>query len=147
VNLRSHLYSKMIFGRGLNQRRQPHRSGSLVSESDRRPGVEYALVDLLELVLALVPIERSLAENVEVADEEDRYEHAHFTEQEELARFVVVDEDDCPGVEEDRLDVEDDEEHCDQVELDREALSCIAYRGDAALVGGLLESGGVLGTE
>src|SRR6059058_3333224 len=44
-------------------------------------------------------------------------------------------EDYGPGDEEDQLDVEEDEDHRDQVELDREALARRAHGVFAALVG------------
>ena len=50
--------------------------------------------------------------------------------------------DDGPGVQEDDLDVEDDEDHRDQVEAHREALGRLATRHDAALVGRALGDGG-----
>jgi len=46
-----------------------------------------------------------------------------------------------PWIHEDHFDVEDDEEHRDEVELDREARSTIADWHHSTLVGGIL--GGV----
>ena len=46
-----------------------------------------------------------------------------------------------PGVEEDHLDVEDDEDHRDQVEANREAGGGLVAGGDARLVGPFLGSG------
>src|SRR5262249_5855717 len=43
-------------------------------------------------------------------------------------------EDQGPGVEEGRVDVEEDEDHADEVELDREALSRVADGRHATLV-------------
>src|SRR5580765_3455212 len=56
------------------------------------------------------PLERAALPGVEVADDEDRQEQHHLDESEQ-GQLV---EEDRPGEEKDRLDVEDDEEDGDQ---------------------------------
>src|SRR6476659_5613575 len=65
------------------------------------------------------PVQPALAPDVDVDHEHERDEHRHLSqaEQPELA------DRDRPGEEEDRLDVEDDEQHRDDVELDREPFA------------------------
>ena len=62
------------------------------------------------------PVERPVRHQVGEGDEHDHGEHRHLG-QPELPQLAVHDR---PGVEEDHLDVEDDEDHRDQVEADRE---------------------------
>src|SRR5688572_1726788 len=66
-----------------------------------------------------VPLQPAAAPDVGVRDEDraDEQDHLDEAEQAELA------EGDGPRVEEDDLDVEDDEQHRGQVELDREATA------------------------
>src|SRR5262249_32033514 len=77
-----------------------------------------------------IPVERALLQQIEVAHEQDEDEEQHLDQavQPELA------ERHGPRVEEHRLDVEEDEEHRDQIELDREAGARVADRLDAALI-------------
>src|SRR5258708_6219323 len=56
-------------------------------------------------------------------------------------------EGDGPGVEKDGFDIEDDEEHCNQIELDGKALVGGADGSDAAFIGRLLEAGGLFGAQ
>src|SRR6478672_5780871 len=79
-----------------------------------------------------VPLQSAAAPHVGVGDEDraDEQDHLDEAEQPELV------ERDGPGVEEDDLDVEDDEEHRGQVELHRETAAAHGLRGrlDAKLV-------------
>src|SRR3712207_4500954 len=63
-----------------------------------------------------VPVEPAAAPHVRVGDEHGGDEHDHLDQPEDAQRLVVH----GPRVEEDDLDVEDDEEHRDEVVLHRE---------------------------
>src|SRR5262249_26389177 len=78
-----------------------------------------------------VPLQSALLQDVDVADEEHRDEQHHL-DQGDPAQIA---ERHGPGVEEHGLDVEEDEQHGDEIELDREPLTRRAQRIDAALVG------------
>src|SRR4051812_19889537 len=77
------------------------------------------------------PIQRPARPRVEIGSAEDQEEAGHG-EQAEAAELA---EQDGPGVEEQRLDVEYQEEHADQGETDRPAVFGAGWFGDAALVG------------
>src|SRR5262249_34448002 len=79
-----------------------------------------------------VPVQAATTPDVGVGDEDRDDEEDHLDEPEELHRVEVH----GPRVEEDDLDVEDDEEHRDDVVLHREAAATDRLRGglDAALV-------------
>ena len=66
------------------------------------------------------------------AQQQDEHHHLHEAEQAQVA------EDERPGVQEGRVHVEQDEDHADQVELDREALAGRADGRHATLVRGVL---------
>src|SRR5512145_655664 len=66
---------------------------------------------------ALLPFERPLLPGVREPDEEDEDEDGHFDEAEE----PELPEEDRPGIDEGRLEVEEDEQEGDEVELDRDA--------------------------
>src|SRR5207237_3833192 len=91
----------------------------------------------------LLPLEASLAPDVGQRDEEDADEDEHL-DHPVPAELV---EDDGPGVEEDRLDVEDDEEHRRQVEPHRHAPAGGGGGDDARLVGKELAPVGLAGPE
>src|SRR6476659_2923083 len=65
------------------------------------------------------PVEPALAPDVGVGDEHEPDEHRHLRE----AEHPEASERDRPREQEDRLDVEDDEQHRDDVELDAEPLA------------------------
>src|SRR5438067_11177884 len=79
--------------------------------------------------ISSLPVQRAFFPDVDQADDERGGEHQHLDVAEPAERAKV----DRPGVEEDRLDVEDDEEQGDHVELHREALAGVAHRLAAAL--------------
>src|SRR5215217_8302462 len=83
--------------------------------------------------LLSVPVQAATSPDVGVGDEHGGDEDDHLDQPEDAERVVR----DGPGIEEDDLDVEDDEEHRDQVVLDREAAAGerLVDRLDAALVG------------
>src|SRR5262245_60319650 len=79
-----------------------------------------------------VPVQSAAAPHVGVRDEHGANEQNHLDESEQ----PQVHERDRPRVQEDDLDVEDDEQHGGQVELDREPAAAhrLGRRLDAALV-------------
>src|SRR4051794_39999662 len=76
------------------------------------------------------PIERAFPPDVDVTGEEQRHEQHYLHEPipAELAQRHR------PWIEERDLDVEQQEDHCDEIELDRLALSRVADGRHAALV-------------
>jgi hypothetical protein len=77
--------------------------------------------------LALNPTRAPPSSNVGVPDEQDRDEEQHLDQRQESQPV----ERHRPRVKKDDFDVEQDEQHGDQVELDREALAGVAHRRDA----------------
>ena len=51
-------------------------------------------------------------------------------------KSLQITQDDGPWIDENRLDIEQNEQHGDQVELHREALPGVAHRRHAAFIGG-----------
>src|SRR3972149_4443574 len=78
------------------------------------------------------PFQAALLPDIQEADQEDPEEEDHFHQPEKSQAI----QDNRPGIQEHDLDVEDNEQHRDQVELDREPLSGAAHRIDPALVRG-----------
>src|SRR5881397_143087 len=83
------------------------------------------------------PFERSLAPGVDQGHQQDGGEHRHLDDAEPAQSL----DDHGPGVDEDGLDVEDDEEHGRQVKADGKAAACTSARHDAGLVGQILRCG------
>src|SRR5262245_60878152 len=77
------------------------------------------------------PIERALAPHVDIADEKDQKEGEDLKE----PRPAETAEGERPRIEERDLDVEEQEDHRHQIELDRVALARVADGGHAALIG------------
>src|SRR5579875_884570 len=77
------------------------------------------------------PLQRAVAHQVDEGDQDHRREHEDLHE----AEHPQPPEDHGPGVEEDHLDVEDDEDHGHEVEAHREARRGLAPRDDPGLVG------------
>ena len=88
--------------------------------------------------LAGPQFKRAIAHEVEKREEHRGREHQHLDEPEGVQ---IRSEHDRPGVEEDDLDVEDDEDHGHQVEPHRKALRRLPVGDDPALVGGELGRG------
>src|ERR1043166_210376 len=87
---------------------------------------------------AVAPLEQPLLDDVDVADQKQHVEEHHLDVDERAetsARRGEGAEDHGPGDEEDQLDVEEDEDHRDQVELYGEALARRPHGVFAALVG------------
>src|SRR5215213_743335 len=82
----------------------------------------------------LGPLQRALAPGIVVTDNKDRDEDKHFDERERRKRKVVAHEDDCPGEQENCFDVENQEEHRDDVVAHGKPLVRLGRRVDAALV-------------
>src|SRR4051794_18844653 len=88
----------------------------------------------------LAPLERPTSPHVHERDDEEGDED-HGLHQREGAERTELDGD---GVEEDHFDVEQDEQHRDQVEADPEAEALLDLGGHAALVRVRLMGGGAL---
>src|SRR5437016_4300178 len=86
------------------------------------------------------PLERALAPHVNEADPERDHERKHLEVGEPAEAFAVqVAKERAPRVDEDAFDVEDDEEQCHQVELDRMSRVRVAGRRRSALERRLLD--------
>src|SRR5205085_2405378 len=86
---------------------------------------------------AIAPLEQAFLPDIDVADQEQGDEQHHLDEDDGAqlsAGGRERAEDDRPRHQEDQLDVEEDEDHRDQIELDREAFARRADRVFAALV-------------
>src|SRR5205823_1216152 len=78
-----------------------------------------------------VPVQAPCLPDVHIGDEDEGDEHHHLDEAEQPEAAELH----RPGEQEDRLDVEDDEQHRDDVELHGEALAAgVPLRDDPALV-------------
>src|SRR3989442_12002882 len=91
------------------------------------------------LTSSSVPPQRSPLPHVHVSHEQNHQEDEHLDQQESHPRPVCPpssEEDRPPRDQEHRLNVEQNEQHRDQIELDREPLARAAQRRHAALVGG-----------
>ena len=106
-------------------------------------GVELAESEMMDHGVRLgFPVEGALHDGIDVADGEDGDEAEHTKEDGggvSLGDEVAID--DRPGIHENDLDIEEDEEHRDEVKLDTEAGLGVAGGGDSAFVSGVL--GGV----
>src|SRR6266567_3520328 len=93
---------------------------------------------------ASIPFESAPLPDVHVSHEQDGEEDEHVGQQEPhpRSRRPACEVDRAPGDQENCFDVEHDEQHRDQVELDREPLVGVAQGGHAALVGLELRGGG-----
>src|SRR3954453_1294420 len=97
----------------------------------------------ISMTSVLAPLERATSPHVHEGDDEERDEDDGL-DQGEGAEVPQLHRD---RVEEHDLDVEQDEQHRDQVEADAEAEALLHLRGEAALVGVLLVGrGGALAT-
>ena len=88
------------------------------------------------------PVEGALHDGIDVANGEDADKAEHTKE--DGGGVALGDEvaiDDRPGIHENDLDIEEDEEHRDEVKLDTEAGLGVAGGGDSAFVSGVF--GGV----
>src|SRR5450830_1856968 len=83
-----------------------------------------------------IPVERALPPDVDIPGEQQGHEEHHLHESgpsESAERHR-------PGIQEGHFDVEEEEDHRDEVELHRLPLAGVADRWHAALVGGRLLS-------
>src|ERR1700753_3306868 len=85
-------------------------------------------------ITLLGPFERALAPRIVIADDEYADEDEHLKKRELCEREVAAHEDDRPGEQEDRLNVEYEEQHRDNVVAHGEAVVRLGRRVDAALV-------------
>ena len=93
-------------------------------------------------IISGLPIEGALFEDVDVGDSEDAGESGHAEEGHAAVGFVLHEVRilNCPWIHEDDLDVEDDEEHGDEVEFHAEAWGSVADGEHAAFVGDVFHS-------
>src|ERR1044072_2881128 len=82
----------------------------------------------------LCPLQRALPPRVVISDDENRDEHKHLNQGKFCKRKVITHEDNGPGQQEDRFDVEDEKQHRNDVVAHGETLVCFGRRVDAALV-------------
>lgn len=88
-----------------------------------------------------LPIQRTFLESVNVGDGEEAGESGH-TPKNHAAFLDEIGETHRPGIHKDDLDIEDDEEHGDEVEFDTEAGGAFSDGDHAALVRSFL--GGIV---
>src|SRR6267143_5694441 len=124
--------------------RDPSRKG--VERQDvegRRQGKTWFLDDsprrFSSTWFPLIPLQRPPFPDIHVSREQHDHEHQHLEEEESRGRR---EEDRRPRDQEYGLNVEQNEQHRHQVELDGEALARAAQRRHAALVGGGLRGRG-----
>src|SRR5438552_19162050 len=77
------------------------------------------------------PVQNAFLPDIEESDEENSKVYQHFPQPEALQ----IAQNNGPRIDEDRLNIEQNEQHGDQIELYREALPGVAHRGHAAFVG------------
>src|SRR4051812_29888179 len=99
------------------------------------------LMICISVPTVLAPVERSTSPHVHERDDEESDEDGRLHQREGAERTEL----DGDGVEEDHLDVEQDEQHRDQVEADPEPEALVDLGGHAALVRIGLVGGGGLG--
>src|SRR6267378_3289569 len=136
--------------RDVEHRRQAKSSSEDVANASARRTRLTSLLDAFaRRLLSLVPLQGSALPHVDVSHPENREEHQHFHQQEAHAQRAArpAEVDRAPGNQKHRLDVEHDEQHRHEVELDRKALVGRAERRHAALVGGVFQGGRPLGPD
>lgn len=83
------------------------------------------------IILSRSPFKSTQPPEIHQRGGKDADEDQHFS----IPGPAVFPQRDCPGIDEDGLQIEDDEEHRDEVELDVEADTSRAGGQDAGLVG------------
>src|SRR5438309_3126482 len=84
--------------------------------------------------LLLGPLQRAFAPSVIIANHQDADENKHLDERELGEREIFTHEDDCPRQQKDRLHIENQKEHRDNVIAHRKAIVRLSRRIDAALI-------------
>src|SRR6185437_15033198 len=84
----------------------------------------------------LLPLQRALFPQINVADHQDSNVQQHLDKTEHIQLL----ENDGPGIKENGFDIEQYENHCHHVEMHRIRLACVARGTSAALVGLLLRA-------
>src|SRR5579864_8520733 len=87
-----------------------------------------------------MPVERAFFPQIDIADQQDGDvdEHLYIAVNAKGMRYLEhIAVNVSPRVQKDRLDVEQDKDHRDEIKLYRKGLVCIADRFYAAFVGGL----------
>src|SRR2546425_6361053 len=119
----------------VEQRRQATASSKDVCHVFARRSRSTSLLDVFaRRLLSLVPLEGTAFPYVDVSHPENREEHQHLDQEEPHAQRSArpAEENRAPRDQEHRLDVEHDEQHRHEVELDRKALVGRAERRHAA---------------
>src|SRR6266576_1407893 len=91
---------------------------------------------------SVFPVESLFLERVNVTDEQDGQKTYHRSENQiaggRISQHLPID--DCPGIQKNHFDIEEDKEHRDQVKLHRQSRAAFADRNHAALVSRILGS-------
>ena len=82
----------------------------------------------------LRPFKRAFAPRVVITNHQDPYEDEHLDKRELREREIIAHENDCPGKQKNRLDIEDQKQHRHDVIAHREAIVGSGLRIDTALV-------------
>src|ERR1039458_4469320 len=84
---------------------------------------------------SFAPVQHALLPDIEEADKEDSDINQHLVQAKmTFALRLELAQIDRPRIDENRLNIEQNEQHSDQVELYREALPGVPHRGHAAFV-------------
>src|SRR2546425_1267352 len=86
-----------------------------------------------------LPVKRSFFECVNVAHQQHRQEGKHRAEDQARAFLEHRLINHGPGIEEDHFDIEQNEQHRDQIELYRKSRAALADRQHSAFVGGVFD--------
>ena len=99
-------------------------------------GRELSLFTIHDLPfdILLSPFEGAFAPRVVITDYQNSDEDEHLDQRKLREREIVAHEDDRPGQQKDRLNVENQKQHRDDVEPHGEAIVRAGFRIDAALV-------------
>ena len=111
----------------------------MLAQARNRAGNSTGESVSLRLRRLLLPVERAFFQRVDIPDHQDRNETQHAPED----RFAFDDRffvNDRPRIHEHDLEIEQDEEHRDEVELHAEARLGFALRDHAAFVGRVLNA-------
>src|SRR2546423_13142225 len=100
----------------------------------RFPGERQSAILNWQSSMSLCPLQRAFAPRVVITDNQNADKDEHLDQRELGEREILAHENDRPGQEEDRLNVENQKQHRDDVVTHCEAFVRAGYRIDAALV-------------
>src|SRR6266446_6782902 len=83
----------------------------------------------------LRPFQRALAPRVVITNYQNSDEDKHLNQRELCKREIFAHKYDCPGQQKDRLDIEDQKQHRNDVITHRKAIMSARFRIDATFVG------------